>query len=62
MAQKLASAVAEVAPEESEIKLIASNVANLAKARIELRPRIYIHVKGNEERDAALTLESIVNG
>ena len=53
LAAKLASAVAETEPEHSPVKEVATEVAIEARARIALRPRIYIHVVGEEEREAA---------
>ena len=60
LAEKLASAVAEAEPEESKIKEVAIKVADVAKARIELRPRIYMHVQGNTEKDAARAVEELL--
>lgn len=60
LAEKLASAVAETEPEESEIKKVATKVADVAKARIELRPRIYMHVQGSTEKEAARAVEELL--
>jgi hypothetical protein len=53
LAAKLASAVAEAAPEQSQVREVATAVATEARAHIELRPRVYVHVGGDEEREAA---------
>jgi hypothetical protein len=53
LAAKLASAVAEGEPEKSPVRQVAAKVEVEAKARSELRPRIYVHVRGDDERDAA---------
>ncbi len=60
LAEKLASAVAEAEPDESEIKIVAIKVADVAKARIELRPRIYMHVLSNNEKEAAKAVEQLL--
>ncbi len=60
LAGKIASAVAEVEPERSDIKIAAIKIADEAKAIIEHKPRIYLHVEGNTERDAAKVVESIL--
>lgn len=53
LAAKLASAVAEVEPLQSKVSEVATEVATEARARIELIPRIYVHVEGDEERESA---------
>ncbi len=60
LAEKLALAVAESEPERSEIRQVATKVADVAKARIELRPRIYMHVDGNREKQAAEAIEQLL--
>jgi hypothetical protein len=60
LAEKLASAVAEAEPDKSELKIAATKVADIAKARIELRPRIYVHVQGDREKEVAQAIEQIL--
>jgi hypothetical protein len=60
LAEKLASAVAEAEPDKSKIKKVATKVADVAKARIELRPRIYMHVQSNNEKEAAQAVEQLL--
>jgi hypothetical protein len=60
LAEKLASAVAETEPEKSDVKIAATKIADEAKARIEHKPRIYIHVSGNEEKNAAESVEKLL--
>lgn len=60
LAGKLASAVAETETDESKVKEVATKVADAAKARIELLPRIYIHVEGEPEKEEAQTVEELL--
>ncbi|MBU3949435.1 MAG: hypothetical protein KJ826_14600 [Proteobacteria bacterium] len=60
LAAKLASAVAEVEPLRSKVGEVATEVATEARARIELLPRIYIHVKGNDERESARSVVQLL--
>jgi hypothetical protein len=60
LAAKLASAVAEAEPEQSPLRQVATEVATEARARIELRPRIYIHVTGDKEREAARRIAQLL--
>jgi hypothetical protein len=60
LAEKLASAVANVEPEKSQLRVAAIKIADEAKASIEQRPRIYLHVVGDVERTAAKIVESIL--
>ena len=60
LAEKLASAVAEAEPDKSKIKEVATKVADVAKARIEFRPRIYMHVQSNNEKEAAQAVEQLL--
>jgi len=60
LAEKLALAVAEAEPDKSVLKEAATKVADVAKARIELRPRIYVHVEGQSEKQASLPIEQIL--
>ena len=53
LAEKLARAVSETEPEQSPVKQIANQVAEEAEARSRLLPRIYIHIRAEEDRPLA---------
>lgn len=53
LAGKLATAVLEAEPAESEVRKVADEVALEANARIRFLPRIYIHIRSNEDRERA---------
>lgn len=60
LAGKLASAVAKAEKEGSSVRKVATKLADVTKARIELRPRIYMHVRSNAERMAAKAVERLL--
>jgi hypothetical protein len=60
LAEKLASAVVQVEPDTSKEKIAAAKIADEARASIEQRPRIYLHVYGSTEKDAASSIENIL--
>lgn len=50
LAAKLATAVSETEGESPEVRKVASEVAEEADARSKLLPRIYIHIRAEEDR------------
>lgn len=60
LAAKLASAVAEAEPEQSLIREAATEVVTEARARMELRPIVYVHVMGVEEHESARHIVEIL--
>lgn len=53
LAERLAIAVAEIEPESSVTKIAAETVAREANALLDLKPRVYLHVSGDAERESA---------
>jgi hypothetical protein len=49
----LSTAVAQTGSESQKVQEVANQVANEARATLALIPRVYIHVAGDDERDAA---------
>jgi hypothetical protein len=62
LAEKLASAVSETEPVESKVRQVANEVAAEADARSNLLPRVYIHIRSEQDRarsaDVAKTLKA----
>ena len=50
LAAKLATAVSEAEPKQSKVRQVANEVAEEADARAKLLPRIYIHIRAEEDR------------
>lgn len=50
LAAKLATAVSEAEPKQSKVRQVANEVAEEADARSKLLPRIYIHIRAEEDR------------
>jgi hypothetical protein len=50
LAEKLASAVSETEPVESKVRQVANEVAAEADARSKLLPRVYIHIRSEQDR------------
>jgi|GEM_PF-4358584 len=61
LAEKLASAAAEAERTESDAQKLAQKVVDVAKARINLLPRVYIHVKSSNEVGAAQEVEKLLS-
>jgi|OpeIllAssembly_1097287.scaffolds.fasta_scaffold244209_1 membrane-associated protease RseP (regulator of RpoE activity) len=55
-AAKLATAVSEVEPKQSAVGKVATQVAEEATARARDLPRIYIHIRKEEDRSAARSM------
>jgi hypothetical protein len=53
LAEKLATAVLASEPEESEVRKVADEVAQEANAKARFLPRVYIHIRSNENRERA---------
>jgi hypothetical protein len=53
LAAKLANAVFQTEPKQSAIRKVASEVAEEATARARLLPRVYIHIRKEDDRSAA---------
>ncbi len=53
LAAKLALAVSQTEPQKSEVRKVASSVAEEATARAGLLPRVYVHIRQEEDRSAA---------
>lgn len=49
-AEKLAVAVSEGESEQSEVRIVADQVAEEAGARARLLPRVYVHIRAEEDR------------
>lgn len=50
LAEKLAVAVSEGETEQSEVRMVANQVAEEAGARARLLPRVYVHIRAEEDR------------
>jgi hypothetical protein len=53
LAEKLASAVVAAEPQESEVRKVADEVAQEANAKVRFLPRVYIHIRSDEDRERA---------
>jgi len=53
LAEKLASAVVAAEPQESEVRKVADEVAQEANAKARFLPRVYIHIRSDEDREWA---------
>lgn len=56
LAENLAAAVAEAEPPESAVRRVATEVFDQAVSRAETRPRIYIHIRSEDDRMRARAL------